>query len=106
MQDRQSAASLYEIRAVAAGIRQEWSQAAADYEVAAANWEALGRPYDHLRALAGLVQALAHSHDSAAIVAAQEQAATRIEQLAAELTEPALEQAFLASPLVAGIQNP
>lgn len=100
MRDRQSAASLYEVRALGAGIRGEWAQAVADYTAAAANWEALERPYDFLRTLAGLGQALAHVDDTAALHAVQRQAAARIEQLAAELADPEMKRAFLASPLV------
>lgn len=105
MQDRLSAASLHEVQAIAAGIRGEWGQAVSDFEVAAANWEALQRPYDLLRTLAGLGQALAHTEDSAAIRAVQRQSASLIEQLASELAEPALKQAFLVSPLVMGIRK-
>jgi len=99
MQNRQSAASLHEVRAIAAGIRGEWEQAVLHYKVAAANWEALQRPYDLLRTLAGLNQALIHTADTAAANAVQQQATSKIEQLATELAEPELKQAFLASPL-------
>ena len=105
LQDRQSAASLYEIIALAAVIRGEWAQAISNYEAAAANWEALQRPYDHLRTLAGLVQALAETNDTASIQVVGQQAASRIEQLAAELAEPELKQAFLASSLVIEIRR-
>jgi hypothetical protein len=105
MQNRQSAASLYEVQAAAAGIRGELARAVSDYEAAAANWEALQRPYDQLRTLAGLGQALAHTDDTAAIRTVQEQATSLIEQLTTELAEPALKQAFLASPLITGIRR-
>jgi hypothetical protein len=106
MQNRQSAASLHEGRAVAAGVRGEWEQAVSHYKVAAANWEALQRPYDLLRALVGLNQALINTADTAAANAVQQQAASRVEQLATELAEPELKQAFLASPVVVGIRRP
>jgi predicted ATPase/DNA-binding SARP family transcriptional activator len=106
LQNRLSAASLYEVRAKAAGIRGEWAQAVAGYETAAANWEALQRPYDLLRTLAGLGQALAHTGDTAAATAVRRQAASLIEQLGAELDDAELKQAFLASPLVVESRRP
>ncbi|HSJ54056.1 MAG TPA: tetratricopeptide repeat protein, partial [Anaerolineae bacterium] len=96
MQGRQSAACVYEVQALAAGLRGEWTQAVAGYEAAAANWETLQRPYDLLRAWAGLAQALAHTGDRAAGAAVRQRAAPWIERLAAELSDPATRQAFLA----------
>jgi predicted ATPase/DNA-binding SARP family transcriptional activator len=104
MQDRQSVASLHEVRGVVAGIRGEWAQAVAGYTAAAANWEALERPYDLLRTLAGLGQALAHTSDTDALHAVQQQAAPHIEQLAAEIADPEMKGAFLTSPVVRGIR--
>lgn len=105
MQNRQSAASLYEVRAIAAGIRGEWAQAVSDYEAAAANWKVLQRPYDLLRTLVSLSQALARTEDTVAISLAQKQTISLIEQLAHELVEPGLKQAFLASPLIGKTQK-
>lgn len=112
LHDRQSAASLFEVQAVAAGLRGDWAQAVASYQEAAANWEALQRPYDLLRTLAGLGQALAfaiandaQTGDRTASSAVQQQAVSLIEQLANELAEPELKGAFLASPLVAEIRG-
>jgi predicted ATPase/DNA-binding SARP family transcriptional activator len=105
MQNQQSAASLYEVRAFAAEIRGEWGQAVSHYKVAAANWEALQRPYDHLRTLAGLSRALSYIADIASANAIQQQATSTIEQLANELDEPEVKQAFLASPLVMEIRR-
>ena len=105
MQNRQSVASLHEVRASAAGIRGEWGQAVSHYKVAAANWEALQRLYDLLRALTGLSQALIHTADTAAANAVQQQATSRIEQLADELDEPEVKGAFLASPLAREIRG-
>lgn len=105
MQNQQSAASLYEVRAFAAGIRGEWGQAVSYYKVAATNWEALQRPYDLLRTLAGMSRALISSADTASANAVQQQAALRIEQLASELDDPEVKRSFLASPLVMEIQT-
>jgi predicted ATPase/DNA-binding SARP family transcriptional activator len=104
-QNRQSTASLNEVRAYAAGFRGEWGQAVSLYRVAAANWEALQRPYLLLRALTGLIQALIHTADITAADAVQQQATSRIEQLANEIDDPGVKGTFLASPLVAAIQT-
>lgn len=110
LQDRQSVASLYEVRAYVAGIRGEWAQAVSDYETAAANWEALQRPYDLLRTLAGLNQSLTFAlanapskEYTAALITVQHKAAFLIKEFKSELDDPALRQAFLASPLVSSI---
>jgi tetratricopeptide (TPR) repeat protein len=105
MQNRQSTASLYEVRAFAAGIRGEWGQAVSHFKVAAANWEALQRPYDLLRTLAGVSRALIYTADTASAKAVQQQATSSIEQLASELDDPEVKRAFLASPLVMEIQT-
>jgi DNA-binding SARP family transcriptional activator len=105
LQNGHSAASLHEVRAVAAAIRGEWAQAVADYEAAAENWGVLQRPYDLLRTLAGLGPALTHTAETAAANHVQQQTSALIAQLAAELAGPELKQAFLASPLVIGIRR-
>jgi predicted ATPase/DNA-binding SARP family transcriptional activator len=99
-QNQQSAASLYEVRAFAAGIRGEWGQAVLHYKEAAANWEALQRPYDLLRTLAGISRALINTADTASAKDVQQQATSIIEQLAYELDDPEVKEAFLASPLI------
>jgi hypothetical protein len=100
MGNRQSAASLSEVRAATAGTRGEWDQAVVNYEAAAAHWEALERPYDLLRALAGLSLALNRSGHGTSERVVQDWAFSLIEQLAGELTEVDLRATFLASSLV------
>lgn len=105
LQNRQSTALLHETRAFAAEIRGEWRQAIQDYEAAVENWQALQRPYDLLRALAGLVRVLSQTTDSAALRAVHRQAILQIEQLADGLADPELKRAFLDSPLVVEIRR-
>jgi tetratricopeptide (TPR) repeat protein len=105
MQNRQSLASLSEVQAVAAGIRAEWEQAVSHYEVAAENWEALQRPYDLLRTLVGLGEALIRVKDTVAPETVQIRTGSIIEQLTSELDDPELKQSFLTSPLVREFQQ-
>jgi predicted ATPase len=112
MMNNQSAAALYEAQAVAAGIRGDWGQAVSHYEAAAAHWERLKRPYDLLRTLAGLVNALsftqltgAQPENRKALRDVQTKSGFIIEQLAGELDELEVKQAFLASPLVMEIRK-
>lgn len=112
MQNRQSAASLYEVQAFSAGIRGEWEQAASFYRIAAENWEALQRPYDLLRTLGGQVKALSFAQLGGAVSKNRKilrevrtKTVSIIEQLADELEEPEVKQAFLVSPLVVEIQR-
>lgn len=112
IQNHQSAASLHEVRAIAAGIRGEWGQAVSDYKIAAANWEVLGRSYDMLRTLVGLVKALSFIHLASDQTEEREfsleirkKISLIIKQLGDELDEPEVKQAFLASPLVKEVQS-
>ena len=100
MQDHQSAASLHEVQAFTARLHGEWAQVAAGYEAAAAKWQALERPYDRLRALAELGEALAHTGDKDIAATVHRQATALVKQLPAELGNRALKEAFMASPLV------
>jgi predicted ATPase len=112
MQNRQSAASLHEVQAAAAGIRGEWGQAVVEYKAAAAHWEKLERPFDLLRTRSGWVKALSFAQasgiqpeNSAAVREVQSKTASIVEQLADQLDEPEVKQAFLASPLIAEIRK-
>lgn len=112
MQNRQSAASLDEVRAKAAGLQGDLEQAVSNYESAAAHWEALNRPYDLLRTLAGLTNVLlsiqnigSQAKNSKALRDVRTKTGFIIEQLANELDEPAVKQAFLASDMVMEIQR-
>lgn len=100
MPNRQSAASLCEVRAMAAGARGEWEEAASSYEAAAATWEALQRPLDQLRALSGLASALVGAGQPAALDAVRERARLPIDALAGELDDRAVRDSFLMTPLV------
>lgn len=112
LQNHQSAASLYEVRAIAAGIRGDWGQAVSHYKVSAENWEALKRSYDLLRTLAGMLKALSFIHltstkteDRSVLQDIRMKTGFIIKQLADELDEPEVKQAFLASPLVMELQS-
>jgi predicted ATPase len=107
VQNRQSAASLDEVRALCAHARGEREQAISFYTSAASRWEALQRPYDLLRTLGGLIRSLSDSkainsrpEDQARLDEARMRSELIIDSLAGELDEPEVKQAFLASPLV------
>jgi tetratricopeptide (TPR) repeat protein len=67
---------------------------------AAAQWQALGRPYDQIRVLVALGRALsqAGAADEARLVL--DQALNLVESLAAQLEDAEVQAAFLCSPLV------
>jgi predicted ATPase/DNA-binding SARP family transcriptional activator len=100
LQSRLSAASLTEAQAVAAGVRGEWAQAVSYFQESVAQWAALRRPLDQLRALSGLGGALVKTGDSATLDEVRRQARGRIAELAAELGETELGESFLRTPLV------
>lgn len=79
---------------------QDAARAIAAFEQAAARWQALGQPYDRLRALSGLRRAHSVAGDPAAAqalaAAAQELAGT----LAEQLEDATLKAAFLNAPLL------
>ncbi|HZW02373.1 MAG TPA: AAA family ATPase, partial [Anaerolineaceae bacterium] len=105
LRTRQSTAALHEVRGFAAGVRGDWALAIADYQVAAASWEALQRPYDRLRVLTALDEASRRAGDTNTSQTVQQAANAVIEQLAGELEEPEWKAAFLQSALAAGMRR-
>lgn len=80
------------------------AEAAALLKQAAADWQALGHPYDQARALSGLGQALAQAGDREGAESAARRAMELINALEAELDDPELKASFLGSPLVAELR--
>jgi tetratricopeptide (TPR) repeat protein len=74
---------------------------AVDYlQQAAAQWQALGRPYDQARTLLDLGRALLQAGTASEARAALDQALSLVEPLAAQLEDAQVQAAFLCSPLV------
>jgi DNA-binding SARP family transcriptional activator len=74
---------------------------AEDYlQQAAAQWQALGRPYDQARTLLDLGRALLQAGTASEARAALDQALGLVEPLAAQLEDAEMQRAFLDSPLV------
>ncbi|MFN8454540.1 MAG: tetratricopeptide repeat protein [Anaerolineae bacterium] len=68
-------------------------------------WQTLGRPYDHVRALNSLGQALIRAGEPDEVGVACNQALRLIESLAVQLEDAALKTSFLNSPVAQGIQE-
>ena len=79
-------------------------QAAAFFRQAQTRWQELGHPYDQARALGGLSRALTEE-DQDGFQTAIEQALGLVNSLAAQLENPALKDAFLASVFVREVQK-
>ena len=80
-------------------------KAAASFEQAIAQWQDLGHPYDHARALSGLSQALTESGNRGRAKSALELAQGLVNSLAAQLEDPVLKTSFLDSALVREIRG-
>jgi tetratricopeptide (TPR) repeat protein len=79
---------------------------AVDYlQPAAAQWQALGRPYDQVRVLVALGHALSQAGASDEARVALDQALSLVEALAAQLEDAELQAAFLRSPLVQELRH-
>jgi DNA-binding SARP family transcriptional activator/tetratricopeptide (TPR) repeat protein len=103
MRNPVKAAILIEGQASHALARMDAGRAANGFDRAAAGWRAVGRPYDQLRALGGLVKAQAHAGKQAAALDACLQAASIVEQLASQLERADLRDLFLSSPAVQAV---
>jgi hypothetical protein len=68
-------------------------------------WQTLGRPYDQIRALSVLGQALSRTENSQEAQATFAEAHRLIESLAAQLEDADLKTSFLNSPLVYQIRE-
>jgi tetratricopeptide (TPR) repeat protein len=97
------AAILMEGQASHALARTDAGDAANGFGRAAAGWRAVGRPYDQLRALGGLVRAQAHTGKHRAALDACLEASRIVEQLASQLERADLKDSFLNSPEVRAV---
>jgi tetratricopeptide (TPR) repeat protein len=91
------AAALSEGRGLSALTERNAFQAIEYLQQAAAQWQALERPYDQARALGDLGRAFLEAGDTAQARASTDSALALIEVLAAQLEDPTLKAAFLAS---------
>jgi DNA-binding SARP family transcriptional activator len=95
-----TAAALSEGRGLAALNEGDALRAVDCLHYAAAQWQALGRPYDQVRALVALGGALAQAGTAGEARLALDQALNLVEPLAAQLEDADVQAAFLCSPLV------
>jgi DNA-binding SARP family transcriptional activator len=95
-----TAAALSEGRGLVA-LNEGDALGAQDYlQPAAAQWQALGRPYDQARALVALGGALSQAGTAGEARLALDHASNLIESLAAQLEDANVQAAFISSPLV------
>jgi tetratricopeptide (TPR) repeat protein len=97
-------AAYHEGQGIIALAEENPTQAVESFRYAASQWQALNRPYDQLRALRGLGQALEQLGDPRQARTALDQALHLVEMLATQLDDPTLKTTFLNSPLVQEIQ--
>jgi predicted ATPase len=96
----ETTAALHEARGSLALAENQPQEAEAGLEAAVQTWQQLGRPYDRIRALAGLARALAMRGDAESTTATCHEALRLVEVLALQIEEPELRVSFLESPLV------
>lgn len=99
-----TAAALREAQGVAF-LRDKPQQAIEPLRQAVSLWQTLGRPYDRIRALNSLGQALSQTENSREAQAAFVEAHRLINSLVAQLEEAELKASFLNSPLVLEIRE-
>lgn len=83
----------------------QYPEAVEHLQKAVDSWQTLGRPYDQLRALNGLAQALMYINDTTQAQAAVDKGLDIIQTLADELDEADIKATFLNSRLVQEIHN-
>jgi predicted ATPase/DNA-binding SARP family transcriptional activator len=96
---QESAAALAEARGLAALGNQQTTVAVEQFRQASTHWGSLNRPYDQVRALNDLGQALRQLGEMGQAQAVLTQALSLIETLAEQLEDPATKATFLNSPL-------
>jgi tetratricopeptide (TPR) repeat protein len=104
----ETGAAYHEGQGIIALAEESPSQAVEPFRYAASRWQALNRPYDQLRALRGLAQALEQLGDRQQARTALDQALHLVEMLAAQLDDPddpTLKTSFLNSSLVQEIRT-
>ena len=95
-----TAAALNEGRGLVALSEPDALRAVEYLQHAAAQWQALGYPYDQVRVLVALGRALSQAGTADEARPALEQALNLVEPLAAQLEDAEMQAAFLCSPLV------
>ena len=100
-----TAAALSEGRSLVALSEGDALRAVEYLRHAAAQWQALGRPYDQARTLTDLGQVLMLTGDASEARAALDQAQSLVESLATQLDAAELKAAFLNSPLVQELRS-
>jgi len=80
-------------------------QASAHFREAVDLWEEIERPYDQMRAFAGLGEALVRTDDKERAAQALDQARGIVTMLADQLVEQELRESFLSSQLVRQIKS-
>jgi tetratricopeptide (TPR) repeat protein len=100
-----TAAALTEGRGLVALREPDASRAVEYLRQAAAQWQALGHPYDQVRVLVALGGALAQTGAAREARLAFDQAQSLFEPLAAQLEDAELQAAFRSSPLVQELQS-
>ncbi len=94
-----TAAALSEGRGLVSLGERDALRAVEYLQRAAAQWQALGRPYDQARALGDLGRACIEAGDAVQASASIALALSLVETLAAQLEDPVLKATFLDSPL-------
>jgi DNA-binding SARP family transcriptional activator len=97
---QETRAALAEGRGAVALAEGNTLEAIERFRESAAEWESLGRPYDHARALTGLGRAWANAGNAVSAYAVLDQASNILDSLATQLDDPELKQSFLNSSLV------
>jgi len=95
-----TAAALSEGRGLVALSEHDALRAVEYMQQAAAQWQALGRPYDQVRVLVALGDALSQAGAAGEARLVLDQALKLVEPLAAQLEDAEVQAAFLCSPLV------
>jgi pimeloyl-ACP methyl ester carboxylesterase/tetratricopeptide (TPR) repeat protein len=101
----ETAAALSEARGMLALSEKEPLRALEQLRHAAADWQALGRPYDQARTLTDLGRVLILAGDAGEARTALDQALSLVESLAAQLDAAELKAAFLNSPLLQELRS-
>jgi len=97
---QETRAALAEGRGAVALAEGNTPEAIERFRESAAEWKALGRPYDQARALTGLGRAWANAGNAVSAYAVLDQASNILDSLATQLDDPELRQSFLNSSLV------
>jgi tetratricopeptide (TPR) repeat protein len=98
-------AALAETRGCLAFAKEHPDQASEHFHEAVKIWEQIERPYDQLRAFAGLGEALVRTDDKERAAQVFDQAMGIVAMLADQLDDQTLRESFLSSQLVQQIKT-